>query len=88
MHPSISDISEPLLVQQLLAAPHWRSTLLGIEGIPEGARHFQAVPMAGIPGGVKSDVDILLCVPGQPDLAIAIEAKRVKIRNGPAEQTP
>ncbi len=81
VNPSISDIEEASLVEQLLADRHLRSNLLGIRDIPPDALYFQKVDLDGIPGGVVGDVDILLCTTGRPDLAVAIEAKRVKIRN-------
>lgn len=79
VHPSISDIEEASLVERLLADRHLRSNLLGIRGIPADALYLQKVHLDGIPAGVVTDVDILLCAPGRPDSAIAIEAKRVKV---------
>jgi len=79
VQPSISDIEEGSLVEQLLADPSLRSNLLAIQGIPPDPLYFQKVDLDGAPGGVLTDVDILLCAPGQPESAIAIEVKRVKV---------
>jgi hypothetical protein len=79
VQPSISDIEEGSLVEQLLADPSLRSNLLAIQGIPPDPLYFQKVDLDGAPGGVLTDVDILLCAPGQPESAVAIEAKRVKV---------
>jgi hypothetical protein len=36
------------------------------------------VDLAGVPGGFIGDVDVLLCDSARPDLAVAIQAKRIK----------
>lgn len=59
--------------------PHWRSRLLNIHGIPRESIPFQRVPLNGLPGTPVGDVDILLSVPGRPELATAIQVKRVKV---------
>lgn len=53
--------------------------MVNIRGIPSDAIHRLAVPMQGIPGKPKGDVDILLLEPGAPAHATAIEVKRVKV---------
>jgi hypothetical protein len=37
------------------------------------------VPLSGLPDKPRGDVDILLVVPGRPDLATAIQVKRIKV---------
>lgn len=81
VHRSISDIDEPDLVQLLVDDPFLSSYVLGIYGIPRDAVHRTTVNLDGIPGNFKGDVDILLCAPGRPDLAVAIQVKRIKVRN-------
>jgi hypothetical protein len=78
VHPSIADIPEGDLVERLLAEPVWRSRLIGLHSIPESPLIRQKVPLAGVPGDFPGDVDILLCSPCHPDLAVAIEVKRIK----------
>jgi hypothetical protein len=78
-HDSIAEIDETKLVKLLLADPYRREGVVRLYGIPNDAAHFQNVPLVGIPGDVRGDVDILLCSPHRPDLATAIEVKRVKV---------
>jgi hypothetical protein len=79
VHSSISDIGEASLIGQLLADLGLRSNLLGIQGIASDPVCFQNVCLDGIPSDVVTDVDILLCAPGQPESAIAVEVKRIKV---------
>jgi len=79
IHQSLATIPEDSLVQHLLSDRHWRSRLLGIRGIPDNVLVIQRVLLAGVPGGFEGDVDILLCAKNQPNLATAIEVKRVKV---------
>lgn len=79
LHESIAEIPEASLVEHLLSHSYWRSTVLGIAGLPDDPLDFQRVSLADAPGGFVGDVDILLCPKGQPSLATAIEAKRVKV---------
>ena len=77
-HPSIADISEGQLVKRLLEHPYWRSTLFGLAGFPSDPIIREQVDLAGVPGGFVGDVDVLLCDSARPDLAVAIQAKRIK----------
>jgi hypothetical protein len=79
IHPSIASIPEGSLVQHLLSDRHWRSRSLGIRGIPDNSLAFQRVLLSGAPGGFEGDVDILLCAKNLPNVATAIEVKRVKV---------
>ena len=81
-HESIADIPEASLVRQLPAAPIRRGNPLNIYGFPDDAIDRQTVPLAGVSNGVTGDVDILVCKRGCPELAVAIEVKRIKVRNG------
>jgi hypothetical protein len=49
-----------------------------LHGIPENPHILETVLLNEI--GLRTDVDILLCPPRRPDLAIAIETKRIKVR--------
>jgi len=77
--PSIADIPEHSLVERLMEEPHWRCRLLEIYGIPTPSIPFQRVHLSGLTGKSQGDVDILLSVPGRPDMATAIEVKRIKV---------
>ncbi len=77
-HTSIAAISEASLIDLLIRDRHWRSRVLGIQGIHSDSTPFQSVPLSGLPGKPRGDVDILLVVPGRPDLATAIQVKRIK----------
>jgi len=76
---SIADLSEAELVEQLLADPVWRSRIIGQKGIRRDVLAFTRVPLTGVPGDCKGDVDVLLCPPNRPHAAVAIEVKRIKI---------
>lgn len=76
---SIADIDEGDLISQLLADIQWHSRITGVHGIPSDSLAYLEVPLVGLPGEPKGDIDILLVPPGRPDEAIAVQAKRVKI---------
>jgi len=76
---SIANIPEAELIDLLIRDPQWHSRILEIHGIQSGSLVFQRVSLSGLPGGPRGDVDILLIVPGRPDLATAIEIKRIKV---------
>ena len=78
-HRSIADIPEAALVKRLITDPYWRWRLLQIYGIPADSIPFPSVPLRGLTGQSQGDVDILLSVPGRPDLATAIEVKIIKV---------
>jgi len=79
LHKSLADVPEADLVSQLVADPHWRSSVFGILGMPEAPRIFQKVNLRKGPGSLVGDVDILLVAPDQPNVATAIEVKRIKV---------
>lgn len=78
-HPSIAEIPEGELVALLLSEPVWRMRLTELDGIPTDPLILQQVSLEGVPGGFFGDIDILLCDVSHPDLAVAIEAKRIKL---------
>ena len=77
--PSLAEIPEPDLVRCLLADPYWRSFISGLYGMPASPLLLREVSLAGAPGNVAGEVDILLCSADRPDFATAIEVKRVKL---------
>jgi hypothetical protein len=78
-HRSLVDIPEGELVKMLLGDPYWLPTLFGLAGFPRDPVVRVEVDLAGVPGNVKKgDVDVLLCDGDRPDLATAIQVKRVK----------
>ena len=81
-HDSIAEISERKLVELLLSLPHWRDTLLSIHGFPSNPADRQRVPLALLANDKQGDVDVLLCAHDHPEACVAIEVKRVKVRNG------
>lgn len=79
-HDSIADIPEDKLVEYLLAVPYWRSTLLGIYGVPREVVDRQRVLLNSAPGGqFRGDADIILCVHSHPEEAVAYQVKRIKV---------
>lgn len=78
-HPSLADVPEGDLVAVVLGTPYWRSRLIDIFGIPKDAVDKQRVSLATAPGGgLRGDIDILLCNTAQPQKAVAYEVKRIK----------
>jgi hypothetical protein len=77
-HSSIVDIPEGQLVKELLADPYWQPTLFDLAGFPENPIIRDQVDLAGVPGGFVGGVDVRLCDQARPDLAVAIQAKRIK----------
>ncbi len=81
-HVSIGEIHEDDLVRRLMKDRYWRSSVIGLNGIPHDAVDKQCVKLEGVPnkGRDKGDIDILLCAPNRPDRAVAIQVKMVKVR--------
>jgi hypothetical protein len=79
IHDSIAEIDEVFLVERLLASRYWRNSVFSLYGVPDDAVAIQGESKGSMPGNVRGDVDVLLCSPHQPDLAIAIEVKKVKV---------
>jgi hypothetical protein len=79
LHESIADIPESELVVRVLGDQHWRSSLFAIRGIPYNCRLLPRVPLAGLPGNIRGDVDVLLLPPLHPEQSIAVEVKRIKV---------
>lgn len=77
-HQSVTSIPEGQLVKRLLEDQYYRSVFFEPHGFPREALALEEVDLAGAPGGFVGDVDVLLCDPDRPDLAIAIQAKRIK----------
>ena len=77
-HQSVISIPEGQLVERLLRDPYYRSVVFEPYGFPREAIALEEVDLDGVPGEVKGDVDVLLCDSNRPDLAIAIQAKRIK----------
>jgi len=79
---SIGEIHEDDLARRLMKDRYWRSSVIGLNGIPDGSVDRQCVKLEGVPaeGCDQGDVDILLCAPNRPDRAIAVQVKRLKVR--------
>jgi hypothetical protein len=79
-HSSIADIPEDQLVEYLLSAAYWRSTLIGIYGLPGNLIDKQRVLLHTVPGrDFRGDADILLSGPGQHEQTVAYQVKRIKV---------
>jgi hypothetical protein len=79
-HDSIGSIDESKLVELLLTDPYWPSRIVNIAGMPDNCQNFACVGLDGIPPtGAEGDIDILRCPMLRPDLATAIQVKRVKV---------
>ena len=76
---SITTIPEPDLVRRLMNDPRWREELINIHGIPDGVDYHLEVPLDGLPGNPKGDINVLLYRPGDPQDATAIQIKRIKV---------
>ena len=77
--PSLADIPESKLVEQLMNNTRWRNKIVVFHGIPPGVVHHLAVPMRGLPREPRGDIDILLSAPKSPEHTIAIQVKRIKV---------
>ena len=78
-HKSLVDIPEGELVERLMGEPHWRERVVGLHGISSDVGVYLEVPLHGLPGEPKGDIDILLVPPGRPDFSTAVQVKRVKV---------
>jgi hypothetical protein len=77
---SIADIKESELVQRLIDDPHWRSDILGLQGMPDRPQILRGALLSGAPGSFEGDADLILFESGKPEIATAIEVKRIKIQ--------
>ena len=77
-HRSIADIPEAELIQELMQNPHWRSSVLNIQGFPSDAKAFLEISLSGL-FSLEGDIDILLVSTARPNEAIAVQAKRIKV---------
>jgi hypothetical protein len=75
-HESLADISEGNLIKMLLGDATRR--FFDFDGFPRDPVFKEGVDLAGVPGSFVGDVDVLLCNLTRPDLAVAIQAKRIK----------
>jgi hypothetical protein len=79
-YDSIATIDESKLVELLLTDPYWPSRIVNIAGMPDDCKNFGCVSLDGVPpNGAEGDIDILRCPMLRPDLAIAIQVKRIKV---------
>jgi hypothetical protein len=78
-HSSLTEIPEGILVKYLMNAPDWRERIIGIDGIPSNAQWQLEVPLNGLPGDPKGDIDILLAPSAHPEFTTALQVKRVKV---------
>jgi hypothetical protein len=83
MEPSITSVTEALLVDRILDDRLWRQVI----GLPPHT-HIESFAAtrrelpANSNGRSAGDVDILIMPPGEPQHAIAIEVKRLKVGAG------
>jgi hypothetical protein len=68
---------EGQLVRRLLDNTHWRGRILRIHGIPDGVKYFPEVELDGL--NAEGDVDILAVDPATPELATAVQVKRLRV---------
>ena len=79
-YDSIVSIDESKLVELLLTDPYWPSRIVNLAGMPDNCKDFGCVGLVGVPPkGAEGDIDILRCPMDRPDLAVAIQVKRIKI---------
>lgn len=79
-HESIAEVSEARLVEMLLRDSYWFSTVFCFAGMPRDSHDYSCVDLKGIPPfGATGDIDVLRFPVGQPELATAIQAKRIKV---------
>ncbi len=76
---SAADIPEPELVERLTSSWFHRSWALNVEGIASDGVVFRGIQLGGLPGNPRGDVDILVVPPGSPQLAAAVQVKRIKV---------
>jgi hypothetical protein len=83
-HPSLADIPERELVEQLMQNILYRNNLVGIHGIPPNVLHKTNLLMDDLPKSKKGkspegDIDILLIPEESPENSIAIQVKVIKV---------
>ena len=79
-YDSIATIHESKLVELLLTDPYWPSRIVNLAGMPDNCKDFGCVSLEGVPPkGAEGDIDILRCPMDRPDLAVAIQVKRIKV---------
>jgi hypothetical protein len=79
-HDSIATIDESKLVELLLTDPYWPSRIVNLARMPDDCKNFGCVSLDGVPpNGAEGDIDILRCPLLRPDLATAIQVKRIKV---------
>lgn len=77
VYESLASIPEGDLVRRLLADHHWRERILRIQGIPDEVKYFPELKLDGL--GAEGDIDILAVDPRMPNLATAVQVKRVRV---------
>jgi hypothetical protein len=79
-YESIANVEEKRFVEMLLGDPYWRHTLFQIAGTPREGNDFCCVDLKGVPpSGGRGDIDVLRFPVGKPELATAIQVKRIKV---------
>lgn len=87
IHESLAEIPEDRLVDRIVADKLWGREFYQLFGMPSGMVSRQCVSLAGAPGDLRGDIDILFFAPGLPEQAVAYQIKRIKfginqLRNG------
>lgn len=78
-HRSLASIPEAELVGRLLRSPSTRGRLFAVRGVPQKHLFRNAVPLTGLLGDPRGDVDILLANADDFSDAVVFQVKRVKI---------
>jgi hypothetical protein len=79
LHKSLAAIPEKDLIRRLVENPLTRADLLGVRGMPTAPLIYQALDLRGAPGSVETDADLLFVETNAPEVAVAVEAKRIKV---------
>lgn len=87
VHNSLAEIPENRLVDRIVTDRLWGREFFHLYGMPTGMVSRQCVPLAGAPGDIEGDIDVLFCAPDIPERAVAYQIKRIKfgvnqLRNG------
>ena len=77
---SLTSQKELDLVQHIIAEPGFWNPFLQINGIPNSAKCFDAIPLPPLLSA-EGDVDVLVVDPSLPEKASAFQVKRIKVED-------
>jgi len=76
---SLTENTEAEVIERLAKGALLRDLLTAVKGIPSHAQLFRSVPLRGLPDEPKGDIDLLCVPPLHPELAVAVQVKKIKV---------